>query len=122
MLLVVQEAANLDCPIGFTPGQDGVSYEWPWPPDLDRLEGIQPAWRADHLRPVGDWRERVAPGTSTFWHMGTRRTAAASGGAAAMRLKARCWAGDDESWELPLPVAVSDPAAAALAKLILESP
>jgi hypothetical protein len=56
MLLVVQEASNFDCPVGLTPGQEGVGWEWPWPPNMDALEGIQPAWRVDSLRPVGEWR------------------------------------------------------------------
>jgi hypothetical protein len=43
---VVQEARNMDCPIGFARGQNGVSNELP--PALE-AEGILPAWKSDTL-------------------------------------------------------------------------
>jgi hypothetical protein len=49
------------------------------------LTGIFQAWRADSLRPVADWRDRVAPGTAATWQMQIRRTASSAGGCQAVR-------------------------------------
>jgi hypothetical protein len=96
---VVQEARNMDCPIGFARGQNGVSNELP--PALE-AEGILPAWKSDTLHPVADWTERMAPGTAAFWLMEQRRTAVTSAGANGVRFKALAWAErDDQCWELP---------------------
>lgn len=64
--VVVQEARNMDCPLGFKRGQDGVANELP--PMLE-AEGIRPAWQTDTLRPLADWNERMAPGTPALWLM-----------------------------------------------------
>jgi hypothetical protein len=52
---VVQEARNMDCPIGFARGQNGVSNELP--PALE-AEGILPAWKSDTLGASLAWAER----------------------------------------------------------------
>jgi hypothetical protein len=103
--VVVQEARNRDCPIGFTRGQIGVSNELP--PMLE-AEGIRPAWQTDLLHPLADWTDRMAPGTSAVWAMELRRTADVSAGADGVRFKALAWAElDDQHWELPLPVSIT---------------
>ena len=110
--IVVQEASNMDGPVGFKPQQNGVRNDLPWPPEQDAAEGIFQAWRADSLRPVADWPDRMAPGTSATWQMQIRRTADQAGGCAAVRLKALCWADrDDEVWEVPATATFSDRAA-----------
>jgi len=107
--VVVQEARNMDGPIGFRPGQIGVGHELPWPPEQDELEGVLPAWRPDTLRPVADWEKRMPPGTAAVWGMDLRRTADMAGGCSAIRLKALCWADrDSETWEVAVPVTISD--------------
>jgi hypothetical protein len=117
--VVVAEARNMDCPIGFAPGQDGVTNELP--PALE-AEGILPAWSTDTLRPVANWTDRMAPGTSAFWMMEQRRTVKSSAGARGVRFKALAWAErDDQHWELPLPVSVTDAAAARLNRAAAES-
>jgi hypothetical protein len=76
-------------------------------------EGIRPAWQTDTLGPLAKWDERMAPGTSALWLMELRRTADMSAGADGVRFKALAWAErDDQSWELPLPVAITDNASA----------
>lgn len=107
--VVVQEARNMDGPIGFKPGQNGVGHELPWPKEQDDAEGILPAWRADSLRPLADGPGRMAPGSAAVWGMQIRRTADQAGGCSAVRLKALCWAErDDQVWEIPVPVTFSD--------------
>jgi hypothetical protein len=106
--VVVQEARNMDCPVGFARGQLGVSDELP--PALE-AEGILPAWQNDTLHPLADWTDRMAPGTAAFWLMELRRSAVQSPGADAVRFKALAWAErDDQCWELPLPVSMTDAA------------
>lgn len=108
--VVVQEARNMDCPIGFAVGQNGVSNELP--PMLE-AERILPAWQTDTLRPLADWTDRMPPGTAAFWMMELRRTVGGSAGASGVRFKALAWAErDDQCWELPLPVSVTDNARA----------
>lgn len=108
--VVVQEARNMDCPLGFAVGQNGVSNELP---QLLEAEGIRPAWQADTLRPLADWTERMAPGTPALWLMELRRTAKGSAGADGMRFNALAWAErDDQYWELLLPVSMTDNARA----------
>jgi hypothetical protein len=111
--VVVQEARNMDGPVGFKPGQNGVGIEMPWPQDQDDLQGVLPAWRGDSLRPLADWEQRMAPGTAAVWQMAMRDTVVMAGGCAAIRLKAMCWADrDGERWEVAIPVAISDRAVA----------
>lgn len=106
--VVVQEARNMDCPIGFNRQQYGVASELP--PALE-AEGILPAWKADTLHPSADWTERMAPGTPATWQMELRRTATTSAGADGVRFKALAWAErDKQRWELPLPVSMTDAA------------
>jgi hypothetical protein len=106
--VVVQEARNSDGPVGFKPGQNGVGHELPWPQEEDEVEGVLPAWRADSLRPVADWTDRMAPGSAAVWGMQIRRSADMAGGSVAVRLKALCWADrDDQMWEIPVPVTFS---------------
>jgi hypothetical protein len=50
--VVVQEARNMDCPLGFSVGQSGVANELP--PELE-AEGIRPMWQKDTLRPIAEW-------------------------------------------------------------------
>jgi hypothetical protein len=108
--VVVQEARNMDCPLGFKRGQNGVANELP--PMLE-AEGIRPAWQTDTLHPLAEWDERMAPGTSALWLMELRRTADISAGADGVRFKALARAErDDQSWELPLPVSITDNASA----------
>jgi hypothetical protein len=103
--VVVQEARNQDCPVGFSRGQNGVSNELP--PDLE-LEGIRPAWQAETLHPLADTIERMAPGSAAVWQMELRRSAKTSAGADGVRFKALAWAErDDHHWELPLPVSMT---------------
>lgn len=110
--VVVQEARNRDCPLGFTRGQIGVADELP--PMLE-AEGIRPAWQTEILHPVADWTDRMAPGTPALWPMELRRTANASAGRDGVRFKALAWAErDDQQWELPLPVSITDNARAAI--------
>jgi hypothetical protein len=110
--VVVQEARNMDCPLGFKRGQNGVANELP--PMLE-AEGIRPAWQTDTLHPLADWEERMAPGTSALWLMELRRTADISAGADGVRFKALARAErDDQSWELPLPVSITDNASAVI--------
>jgi hypothetical protein len=110
--VVLQEARNMDCPLGFTRGQIGVADELP--PMLE-AEGIRPAWQTDTLHPVADWTDRMAPGTPALWAIELRRTANASAGADGVRFKALAWAEcDDQQWELPLPVSITDNARAAI--------
>jgi hypothetical protein len=108
--VVVQEARNLDCPLGFSRGQNGVSNELP--PNLE-VEGIRPAWQAETLHPLADSIDRMAPGTAAVWQMELRRSASTSAGADGVRFKALAWAErDDQHWELPLPVSMTDNARA----------
>jgi hypothetical protein len=103
---VVQEARNQDCPIGFKRGQYGV------PNDLRPIleaEGIRPAWATDTLHPLASWNQRLAPGTPAVWAMELRRSAPFSAGADAVRFKALAYAErDDQHWEIPLPVTLTD--------------
>jgi hypothetical protein len=55
--VVVQEARNLDGPLGFSRGQNGVSNKLP--PNLE-VEGIRPAWQTETLHVNG--QVRVAAG------------------------------------------------------------
>jgi hypothetical protein len=117
--VVVAEARNMDCPVGFARGQNGVANELP--PALE-AEGILPAWSTDTLHPLADWTDRMAPGTSAFWMMEQRRTVKNSAGARGVRFKALAWAeGDAQCWELPLPVAVTDSARTRLDTAAAES-
>lgn len=117
--VVVQEARNMDCPLGFACGQNGVSNDLP--PMLE-AEGIRPAWQADTLRPLADWTERMAPGTPSLWLMELRRSAKGSAGANGVRFKALAWAErDGQCWELLLPVSMTDNARALIDGAAAES-
>jgi len=117
--VVIREARNLDCPLGFSVGQDGVANELP--PDLD-LEGILPAWKNDTARPIAGCADRIAPGNAAIWMMETRRDARTSAGAGGIRLKVLAWAErDDEHWELPLPVTLTDRARTAIGETAASS-
>jgi hypothetical protein len=106
MRVVVQEARNMDSPLGFKRRQNGVANELP---AMSDAEGIRPAWQTDTLHPLADWNERMAPGTPALWLMRLRRTADTSAGADGVRFKALAWAErDDQRWELPLPVTMTD--------------
>jgi hypothetical protein len=106
ILVVVQEARNFDCPIGFRRGQYGVPNDLP--PMLE-ADGIRPAWATDTLHPLANWNERLAPGTAAVWAMELRSYAPFSAGADGVRFKARAFAErDDQEWELPLPVTMTD--------------
>jgi hypothetical protein len=83
--VIVQEARNMDCPLGFARGQNGVANELS--PMLD-AEGIRPAWQNDTLHPLADSTERMAPGGSALWMMELRRMAGTSAGADGVRFKA----------------------------------
>ncbi len=110
--VVVQEARNRDCPLGFERGQIGVADELPL---VLEAEGIRPAWQADTLHPVADWTDRMAPGTPALWMMELRRTANVSAGPGGVRFKALAWAErDDQQWELPLPVLITENAQMAI--------
>jgi hypothetical protein len=110
--VVVREARNRDCPLGFGREQNGVASQLP--PALE-AEGILPAWQNDTLHPLADWADRMAPGTSAFWMMELRRGADVSAGADGVRFKGLAWAErDDQCWELPLPVSMTDKARAAI--------
>jgi hypothetical protein len=105
--VVVQEARNMDSPVGFKPGQNGV--ETRTEPGFYEADGCLPAWQADSLRPLADWPERMAPGTAAVWLMQFRSTAEMSAGADGVRFKALAWAESDEQvWELPLPVTLTN--------------
>jgi hypothetical protein len=54
--VVVQEARNLDCPLGFTRGQNGVDNELP---PMLKAEGIRAAWQTETLHPAADWTEVI---------------------------------------------------------------
>jgi hypothetical protein len=57
----------------------------------------------------------MAPGTSALWLMELRHTADMSAGADGVRFKALARAErDDQSWELPLPVSITDNASAVI--------
>lgn len=71
--IVVQEASNMDAPIGLKTQQHGVRNDLPWPPEQDVTEGIFQRWRSDSLRPLADWPDRMAPGTAATWQMQIRR-------------------------------------------------
>ena len=104
--VVVQEARNMDSPVGFKRGQAGVANELP--PVL-AAEGILPAWQTDSLHPLAESQERMAPGTAAVWIMQLRSTAGMSAGTDGVRFKALAWAERDEQvWELPLPVTITD--------------
>jgi hypothetical protein len=108
--VLVQEARNMDSPLGFKRGQNGVANDLP--PMLE-AEGIRPAWQTDSLHPLADGDERMAPGTPALWLMQLRRTADASAGVDGVRFKALAWAErDNQCWELPLPVSITDNARA----------
>lgn len=80
-------------------------------------EGILPAWKSDTLHPLADWNDRMAPSTPAFWLMELRHTAEGSEGISGVRFKALAWAErDNQSWELPLPVSVTDNARAMIDK------
>jgi hypothetical protein len=109
----------MDCPLGFMRGQNGVANELP---PLLEAEGIRPAWQNDTLHPLADWTERMAPGTPALWLMELRRTASTSAGADGVRFKALAWAErDEQSWELPLPVSVTDKARALINEAAAQS-
>lgn len=117
--VVVQEARNMDCPLGFKRGQNGVADELP--PMLE-AEGIRPAWQTDTLHPLAEWNERMAPGMPALWLMQLRRTADISAGTDGVRFKALAWAErDDRRWELPLPVAITDNARALISGTAAQS-
>jgi hypothetical protein len=110
--VVVQEARNMDCPLGFKRGQYGVANELPLMLDA---EGVRPAWQTDTLHPLADWNDRMAPGTAALWLTQLRSTANMSAGADGARFKALAWAErDDQCWELPLPLTVTDNARATI--------
>jgi hypothetical protein len=110
--VVVQEARNSDCPIGFSRQQYGVPSELP--PAIE-AEGILPAWKSDTVHPLANWTQQMAPGTAATWHMELRHGASTSSGADGVRFKALAWAERDEQrWELPLPVSITDNARALL--------
>lgn len=111
--VVVQEARNMDCPVGFKPGQDGVET---WTePGFYEANGLLPAWQADTMRPVADWNSRMAPGTAAVWGMDERSTFEMSAGGEAVRFKALAWAErDGQTWELPLPLTITPQAFARL--------
>ena len=76
-------------------------------------KGSAPAWQTDTLHPLAQWDERMAPGTSALWLMELRRTADISAGSDGVRFKALARAErDNQSWELPLPVSITDNASA----------
>ncbi len=117
--VVVQEARNMDCPLGFTRGQIGVGNELP--PILE-AEGIRPRWRTETLHPMADWTDRMAPGAPALWAMELRRTANTSAGADCVHFKALAWAErDDQRWELPLPVSITNNARAAINEAAVHS-
>lgn len=117
--VVVQEARNMDSPLGFTRGQNGVASELP--PNLE-AEGILPAWQTDTLHPLAERNERMSPGTPAHWMMELRRTADTSAGADGVRFKALAWAErDDQSWELPLPASITDRACALINEAAAQS-
>jgi hypothetical protein len=110
--VVIREARNQDCPLGFDRGQNGVATQLP--PALE-AEGILPAWGKDTLHPMADWDDGMAPGTAAFWKMDLRRCADVSAGADGVRFKALAWAErDDQHWELPLPVSMTSRARASI--------
>jgi len=105
----------MDSPLGFKRGQNGVANDLP--PMLE-AEGIRSAWQADTLHPLADWTERMAAGTLALWLMQLRRTVDASAGSDGLRFKALAWAErDDQRWELPLPVTMTDNARALISGL-----
>jgi hypothetical protein len=117
--VVVREARNRDCPLGFDRGQRGVARQLP--PALE-AEGILPAWEKDTLHPLADWADRLAPGAAAFWIMELRRSTDQSAGADGIRFKALARAErDDQCWELPLPVSVTDKARAAIDQVAASS-
>jgi len=117
--VVVQEARNMDCPLGFKRGQNGVANELP--PMLE-AEGIRPAWQTDTLHPLAAWNERIASGTPALWLMQLRRTADLSSGADGVRFRAMARAErDDRRWELPLPVSITDNARALISGAAAQS-
>jgi hypothetical protein len=106
--IMIQEARNMDGPIGFKPGQDGVET---WPGEQYLTEGFLPCWQSDSLRPVAQREALMTPGTSAVWCMQLRSTAEMSGGAEAVRLAAMCWSARDwQAWQVPVPVTISDQA------------
>jgi hypothetical protein len=107
--VVIREARNLDCPVGFKRGQEGVANELP--SDL-AVEGIRPAWSTDVLAPIAEWRARLAPGDAAVWAMALRPQAqdVGGGGADLVRFKVLTWPDGDSSgpgWELPVPVTIT---------------
>jgi hypothetical protein len=71
---------------------------------------------------VLDSVDRMAPGTPAFWLMELHRNASRSAGASGVRFKALVWAEcDDQCWELPLPVSVTDNARALIDRAAAES-
>jgi hypothetical protein len=82
---------------------------------------LPPALKIDN-RPLADWTERMARGTPPLWLMELRCNARTSAGADGVRFKALAWAErDDQSWELPLPVSVTDNARALINQAAAQS-
>jgi hypothetical protein len=95
-------------------GQSGFGVGSKLPAVLE-AEGIRPAWQTDTLHPLADWTERMPPGTSALWLMELRRSARTSAGADGVRFKMLAWAErDDQHWEFPLPVSITDNARAVI--------
>lgn len=105
--VVVQEARNMDSPLGFKPGQEGVET---WTePGFYQANGFLPGWQSDGLIPLAERRERMAPGTAAVWLMELRSTVQMSAGTDGVRFKALAWAErDDLRWEIPLPVTLTN--------------
>lgn len=108
--VIISEARANDCPVGFTPGQSGVTQH----PDQDSLP---PGWRNDVLRHEAVWDEWLLPGTSATWQMAYREQQRGHGPLAdptKIQFRVVCSAASGETWPVIMPVSVTSGAMEAL--------
>jgi hypothetical protein len=112
--LILTEARDYDCPVGFRVGAQGVPAFESMDEQSLRLGGWWDAggshW-AVVVRPYADAPERLSPGQAVVFGLEKRANASQSSTSRAIRLTVRCRADDGTQWEVPVPVPVRPEAA-----------
>jgi hypothetical protein len=112
--LMLTEACDYDCPVGFRVGAEGVpAFE-----SMDEKSLRPGGWwdtAGSHwavtVRPYADVPKRLSPGHGVTFGLENRANASQSSTSEGIRLKARCRAEDGARWEVPVPVLVRPEAA-----------
>lgn len=108
--LSLDEARAGDCPVGFTTGQHGVAQN----PEQDALP---PGWRNDVLRHEASWHEVLTPGGTATFQIAVRKSVIPQlRDSTKIQLRAECSAVGKETWQVAVPVAVTDAAARVVSK------